>query len=177
MCKQMDGYFVVRYFKEDFYAKTGVLFPVQKYVFSLCFSLSLCFRFCFFFRLSLFLKSNNILSSNFRTADHRALFWMRNGAYFCGAKAAGWWSWPLPVSNTKAYSWSYNITPPYTSMPRCLVRLEGNFTLDFPALLNVSYGSHPILLPLSKPHFFSPTQIYFRPLIALTCMLPVSTCS
>jgi hypothetical protein len=104
--------------------------------------------------LSLFLKSDNIPSSNVRTADHRALFWMRKGAYFWGAKAAGWWSWQLPVSDAKAYSWSYNITPPYTSMPWCLVRLEGKFTLDFPALLNVSYGSHPILFTIKQATFF-----------------------
>jgi len=61
MCKQMRQYFVVRYFvvrcfKEDFNAKANVLYPVQKYVFSLCFSLSLCFRFCFLFSVSLFFK-------------------------------------------------------------------------------------------------------------------------
>jgi hypothetical protein len=54
MCKQMDEDFVVRYVKEDFYAKADNLYPVQKYVFSLCFSLSFCFRFSFPFSASLF---------------------------------------------------------------------------------------------------------------------------
>jgi len=50
----MDVYFVVRYFKKDFYAKAGVLYTAQKYVFSLYFSLSFYFRFCFLFSVSLF---------------------------------------------------------------------------------------------------------------------------
>ena len=69
----MHEYFVVRYFKEDFCAKADVLYPVQKYDFSLCFSLSL-FPFLFsVLCLALFLKSDNIPSSNVRTADHPAL--------------------------------------------------------------------------------------------------------
>ena len=58
MCKKMYEYFVVRYFKEDFYVEADVLYPVQNYVFSLCFSLSLsaCLRFYFLFSASLFFK-------------------------------------------------------------------------------------------------------------------------
>jgi len=50
----MDVYFVVRYFKEDFYAKADVLYPAQKYIFSLFLSFFL-FPFLFsHFCLSLF---------------------------------------------------------------------------------------------------------------------------
>jgi hypothetical protein len=32
----------------------------------------------------------------------------------------------------------------------CLVRLEGNFTLDFPELVKVSSGSHPVLFAIKQ---------------------------